>query len=282
MTPTGRGCGTGPSVGPAYPEGVREWWRERSREGQVSLSMVALVVSLLAALSLGLTSWVPRVLERDIGVADVAPGLLEVAQDARGVQSLGAGLSVALYDSGLPARPRQHGARRHGDPRRPGHGRHGQPRRGQRPPPRAGHEHAHARADRRRAPGQGHRPLQRRGPRRHDEQAAAHRLPADRRPDPDGCRGARRRRGRHPPRLAARDPRHRPGPARAQPARARLLGRPQRRRAAGLHLGARHRRVDRARCRCRGPSTCARTAGSRCTSGRRGPWSPSRTRPAMP
>ena len=70
--------------------------------------MVALVVSLLAALSLGLTSWVPRVLERDIGVSDVAPGLLEVAQDARGVQSLGAGLSVALYDSasGWPAAAR--------------------------------------------------------------------------------------------------------------------------------------------------------------------------------
>ena len=63
--------------------------------------MVALVVSLLAALSLGLTSWVPQALERDIGVADVAPGLLEVAQGARGVQSLGAGLSVALYDSGF-------------------------------------------------------------------------------------------------------------------------------------------------------------------------------------
>lgn len=63
--------------------------------------MVALVVSLLAALSLGLTSWVPQVLERDIGVYDAAPGLLEVAQGARGVQSLGAGLSVALYDSGF-------------------------------------------------------------------------------------------------------------------------------------------------------------------------------------
>jgi hypothetical protein len=63
--------------------------------------MVALVVSLLAALSLGLTSWVPQVLERDIGVSDAAPGLLEVAQGARGVQSLGAGLSVALYDSGF-------------------------------------------------------------------------------------------------------------------------------------------------------------------------------------
>ena len=63
--------------------------------------MVALVVSLTAALGLGMTSWVPKVLERDIGVADVAPGLLEVAQGARGVQSLGAGLSVALYDSGF-------------------------------------------------------------------------------------------------------------------------------------------------------------------------------------
>jgi hypothetical protein len=63
--------------------------------------MVALVVSLLAAFSLGLTSWVPQVLERDIGVYDAAPGLLEVAQGARGVQSLGAGLSVALYDSGF-------------------------------------------------------------------------------------------------------------------------------------------------------------------------------------
>lgn len=63
--------------------------------------MVALVVSLTAALVLGMTSWVPRLLARDIGVADVEPGLLEVAQDARGVQSLGAGLSVALYDSGF-------------------------------------------------------------------------------------------------------------------------------------------------------------------------------------
>ncbi len=63
--------------------------------------MVLLVVSLTAALGLGLTSWVPKVLVLDIGVADVEPGLLEVAQGARGVQSLGAGLSVALYDSGF-------------------------------------------------------------------------------------------------------------------------------------------------------------------------------------
>ena len=86
---------------PAYPERVQDWWRRRAREGDVSLSMVALVVSLIAAMALGLTSWVPRVLARDIGVADVEPGLLQVAQGARGVQSLGAGLSVALYDSGF-------------------------------------------------------------------------------------------------------------------------------------------------------------------------------------
>ena len=78
-----------------------EWWRRRARDGEVSLSMVALLVSLTGALVLGLTSWVPTLLARDIGVADVEPGLLEVAQTARGVQSLGAGLSVALYDSGF-------------------------------------------------------------------------------------------------------------------------------------------------------------------------------------
>jgi hypothetical protein len=75
--------------------------RAQSREGEVSLSMVALVVSLSAALVLGLTSWVPRLLARDIGITDVEPGLLQVAQDAFGVQSLGAGLTVTLYDRGF-------------------------------------------------------------------------------------------------------------------------------------------------------------------------------------
>lgn len=75
--------------------------RAQSREGEVSLSMVALVVSLTAALALGLTSWVPRVLARDIGITDVEPGLLQVAQNAFGVQSLGAGLTVTLYDRGF-------------------------------------------------------------------------------------------------------------------------------------------------------------------------------------
>ena len=63
--------------------------------------MLALVVSLSGALVLGLTSWVPRVMARDIGIVDVEPGLLEVAQGARGVQSLGAGLSVSLFTSGF-------------------------------------------------------------------------------------------------------------------------------------------------------------------------------------
>ena len=63
--------------------------------------MLALVLSLSGALVLGLTSRVPRVMARGIGIVDVEPGLLEVAQGARGVQSLGAGLSVSLFTSGF-------------------------------------------------------------------------------------------------------------------------------------------------------------------------------------
>ncbi len=73
----------------------------QGREGSVSLSMLALVVSLTGALVLGLTSWVPSLLARDIGITDVEPGLLEVSQNAFGVQSLGAGLTVTLYDRGF-------------------------------------------------------------------------------------------------------------------------------------------------------------------------------------
>ena len=63
--------------------------------------MLALVLSLLGAFVLGLTVWVPKVIARDIGITDVEPGLLSVAQNARGVQSLGAGLTVTLYDRGF-------------------------------------------------------------------------------------------------------------------------------------------------------------------------------------
>ncbi|MBM6403136.1 hypothetical protein JQN72_02595 [Phycicoccus sp. CSK15P-2] len=67
----------------------------------MSLSMLALVVSLAAALVLGLVSWVPRVLALEVGITDVEPGLLSVAQNTRGVQSLGADLTVTLYDRGF-------------------------------------------------------------------------------------------------------------------------------------------------------------------------------------
>ncbi|KRE60065.1 hypothetical protein [Nostocoides sp. Soil756] len=75
--------------------------RARSREGEISLSMVSLMLSLTAALVLGMMSWVPKVLSRDIGITDVEPGLLQVSQNAFGVQSLGAGLTVTLYDRGF-------------------------------------------------------------------------------------------------------------------------------------------------------------------------------------
>ncbi len=86
---------------PTYAGAVLRWWRSEGREQRVSLSMVSLVLSLSAALVLGLTSWVPQVLARDIGITDAEPGLLQVAQGAFGVQSLGAGLTVTLYDRGF-------------------------------------------------------------------------------------------------------------------------------------------------------------------------------------
>lgn len=63
--------------------------------------MVALVVSLTGALALGLTSWVPRVLERDIGVSQPEPELLTVAAEAKGAVTLGEGFTIALEDSGF-------------------------------------------------------------------------------------------------------------------------------------------------------------------------------------
>lgn len=63
--------------------------------------MVALVVSLVALLGVGLLDWVPRWLEADNGVRSVEPGLLFVAPEARGVASLGDGYTVSLYTSGF-------------------------------------------------------------------------------------------------------------------------------------------------------------------------------------
>ncbi len=63
--------------------------------------MVALVVSLLGALALGLTGWVPSLLGRDSGVQDVRPGLLTVEPDVKGVATVGSGRAASLYSSGL-------------------------------------------------------------------------------------------------------------------------------------------------------------------------------------
>ncbi|SES22247.1 hypothetical protein SAMN05216199_2400 [Pedococcus cremeus] len=67
----------------------------------VSKSMVALVLSLAALTALGLSSWVPGWLGRDSGMADVEPGMLQVDQQARGIATLGGGVTASLYDSGL-------------------------------------------------------------------------------------------------------------------------------------------------------------------------------------
>lgn len=67
----------------------------------ISKSMVALVVSLSALAVLGLSSWLPARLGPDEGMDDVPPGLLLVDEQARGVATLGGGVTSALYDSGL-------------------------------------------------------------------------------------------------------------------------------------------------------------------------------------
>ncbi|MEP6854437.1 MAG: hypothetical protein ABJA33_03125 [Pedococcus sp.] len=72
-------------------------WRERN----ISRSMVALVASLSALALLGLWTQLPGWLGRDAGFADVPPGLLRVAPDAKGVATLGGGASVSLYADGL-------------------------------------------------------------------------------------------------------------------------------------------------------------------------------------
>lgn len=63
--------------------------------------MVALVVSVAAALALGLATWLPGVLRTDIGLVPVDPGLLSVTEGARGIATLGRGYTVAAYQSGF-------------------------------------------------------------------------------------------------------------------------------------------------------------------------------------
>jgi hypothetical protein len=63
--------------------------------------MVALVASLAALALLGLVANVPGWLGHDEGFVDVAPGLLSVDPGARGVATLGGGVTVSLYSDGL-------------------------------------------------------------------------------------------------------------------------------------------------------------------------------------
>jgi hypothetical protein len=63
--------------------------------------MVALVASLGALALLGLATTLPGLLGRDEGFVDVSPGLLTVRPDAKGVATLGGGVSVSLYTDGL-------------------------------------------------------------------------------------------------------------------------------------------------------------------------------------
>ncbi|WP_157598502.1 hypothetical protein [Phycicoccus sp. Root101] len=72
-------------------------WRERN----ISRSMVALVASLSALALLGLWTQLPGWLGRDAGVSDVSPGLLRVAPGAKGVATLGGGVTVSLYPDGM-------------------------------------------------------------------------------------------------------------------------------------------------------------------------------------
>lgn len=72
-------------------------WRGRD----ISRSMVALVASVSALALLGLYTHLPGWLGHDEGFVDVQPGLLTVAKDARGVATLGGGVTVSLYADGM-------------------------------------------------------------------------------------------------------------------------------------------------------------------------------------
>ena len=74
------------------------------RERDVSRSMVALVASVGALAVLGLVTSVPKWLVGGNGFESVTPGLLTVAPAARGVATLGGGVTVSLYSDGLRVR----------------------------------------------------------------------------------------------------------------------------------------------------------------------------------
>lgn len=59
------------------------------------------MLSLAALAALGLSSWVPSWFGHDSGMADVEPGMLHVDPQARGIATLGGGVTASLYESGL-------------------------------------------------------------------------------------------------------------------------------------------------------------------------------------
>jgi hypothetical protein len=63
--------------------------------------MVALAASLAAAAALGLTGWVPALLQQDTGVTSVQPSRLTVTAAARGAATLGDGYTVGLSSAGF-------------------------------------------------------------------------------------------------------------------------------------------------------------------------------------
>jgi hypothetical protein len=73
----------------------------RWREQDISRSMVALVASLGALALLGLVTHVPKWLGDDHGFQTVTPGLLTVQPDAKGVATLGGGVTVSMYADGM-------------------------------------------------------------------------------------------------------------------------------------------------------------------------------------
>ena len=72
-------------------------WRGRD----ISRSMVALVTSVTALALLGLVTHAPAWFGHDEGVGSIPPGLLTVRPSARGVATLGGGVSVSLYPDGM-------------------------------------------------------------------------------------------------------------------------------------------------------------------------------------
>ena len=77
------------------------WLSIRGHDGDVSRSMVALAISLTAALALGLWTWVPPLLRQDIGMTPVTPSRLTVDPAATGTATLGGGYTVGLNQSGF-------------------------------------------------------------------------------------------------------------------------------------------------------------------------------------